>query len=208
MQPATTRAAINRANSQHSTGPRTIPGKQRASLNALRHGLTAHTIVLPSEDPAAYQRHTQGYFDEYAPNGPTETQLVQTIADTAWRMNRISVLETNVLTMGMLNNATGQPTTDPAATAALATAASIAEQSRALATLSLHEQRLSRQFHRALAELRQLQAARQEREIHKQKELTSYATDDGFVFSKEPNRVLPALEQPGINPFGLTHLEN
>jgi hypothetical protein len=37
------RAAINRANSQHSTGPRTESGKQRSSLNALRHGLTAQS---------------------------------------------------------------------------------------------------------------------------------------------------------------------
>ena len=29
--------AINRANSQHSTGPRTPEGKQRSSLNALCH---------------------------------------------------------------------------------------------------------------------------------------------------------------------------
>jgi hypothetical protein len=40
------RVAINRANSQHSTGPRTESGKQRSSLNALRHGLTARTAVL------------------------------------------------------------------------------------------------------------------------------------------------------------------
>jgi hypothetical protein len=51
------RAAINRANSQQSTGPRTESGKQRSSLNALRHGLTAQSAVLPSEDPAAYEAH-------------------------------------------------------------------------------------------------------------------------------------------------------
>ena len=31
----------NRANARHSTGPRTESGKQRSSLNALRHGLSA-----------------------------------------------------------------------------------------------------------------------------------------------------------------------
>ena len=59
------RGAINRANSQHSTGPRTETGKQRSSLNALRHGLTAQTAVLPNEDPATYQRHIQQFLDEY-----------------------------------------------------------------------------------------------------------------------------------------------
>lgn len=50
------RAAINRANSEHSTGPRTDPGKQRSSLNALRHGLTARTAVLPTEDRATFDQ--------------------------------------------------------------------------------------------------------------------------------------------------------
>jgi hypothetical protein len=54
------RAAVNKANAQHSTGPRTAAGKQRSSLNALRHGLTGHTIVLPTEDHSAYQRHSSG----------------------------------------------------------------------------------------------------------------------------------------------------
>jgi len=73
-------AAINRANSAHSTGPRTESGKQRSSLNALRHGLTARTAVLPTEDPDTYQRHIQQFLDEYAPATPTETQLVHEIA--------------------------------------------------------------------------------------------------------------------------------
>jgi hypothetical protein len=83
------RAAINRANSRHSIGPRTDSGKQRSSLNALRHGLTAVSPVLPSEDQAAYDAHRRGFFDEYQPATPTETQLVQELADTSWRLNGI-----------------------------------------------------------------------------------------------------------------------
>ncbi len=47
----------NRANAQHSTGPRSESGKQRSARNALTHGLTARTAVLPSEDPAAFEQH-------------------------------------------------------------------------------------------------------------------------------------------------------
>ena len=83
--------------SLHSTGPRTEPGKQRSSLNALRHGLTARTAVLPTEDPEAYQRHIQQFLHEYAPATPTETQLVHEIANTAWRFNRIPLLEAALL---------------------------------------------------------------------------------------------------------------
>ena len=44
------RTARNRANAAHSTGPKTEAGKQHSCLNALRHGLTGHTIILPKED--------------------------------------------------------------------------------------------------------------------------------------------------------------
>ena len=94
--PATTnatRAAINRPNSQQSTGPRTAAGKQRSSLNALRHGLTAASAVLPSEDQAALDAHRRGFFDEYQPATSTESQLVQELANTSWRLNRIPLLE-------------------------------------------------------------------------------------------------------------------
>ncbi len=74
-------ASVNRANSQHSTGPRSEAGKQRSSLNALAHGLTARTAVLPSEDPGAYEQHRRQFLDEYKPATPTETQLVQELAD-------------------------------------------------------------------------------------------------------------------------------
>jgi hypothetical protein len=92
------RTAINRANSQRSTGPRTDTSKQRSSLNALRHGVTAASAVLPSEDPAAYDAHRCGFFDEYRPATPTETQFVQVLADTSWRLNRIPLLEADLLT--------------------------------------------------------------------------------------------------------------
>jgi hypothetical protein len=65
------RAAINRANSQHSTGPRTDAGKQRSSLNAIRHGLTARTALLASDGQAAYEHHCRKFFDEYKPANPT-----------------------------------------------------------------------------------------------------------------------------------------
>jgi hypothetical protein len=46
MSTYATRAATNAANAQFSTGPKTEQGKLRASLNALRHGLTSHLQIL------------------------------------------------------------------------------------------------------------------------------------------------------------------
>jgi hypothetical protein len=91
------RAAINRANSEHSTGPRTTAGKQRSSLNALRHGLTGHVVVLPTEDQTAYQRHLLRFVDQFQPKGALEEQLVQSLGDTTWRLNRVPATEATFL---------------------------------------------------------------------------------------------------------------
>jgi hypothetical protein len=169
------RTAINRANSRHSTGPRTDSGKQRSSLNALRHGLTAATAVLPSEDQAAFDAHRRSFFDEYQPATPTETQLTQELADTAWRLNRIPFLEADLLS----RNPSPQ---------------TLIPQ---LATLGLHYARLSRQFQKAVDKLREIQAERREaqerdlkratglQELHKRKGITYDPSQDGFVFSNQ-----------------------
>jgi hypothetical protein len=51
------RSEINRNNAKYSTAPKTRAGKQRSSQNALRHGLTAQTVVMPNESLEAYQSH-------------------------------------------------------------------------------------------------------------------------------------------------------
>ena len=173
------RAAVSRANSAHSTGPRTESGKQRSSQNALGHGLTARTAVLSTEDPEAYQSHIQQFLDQYQPATPTETQLVHEIANTAWRLDRIPFLEAELLSQ------------DPRPQ-------SLIPQ---LATLGLHGSRLSRQFQKALEQLRDIQEERRRLERrhlnevaeilirHQRKTLPwdpeGFSREAGFVFSKE-----------------------
>jgi hypothetical protein len=181
-----TRARANRGNALLSTGPRTPAGKQRSSLNALRHGLTAASAVLPSEAPAAYADHRRRFFEEYQPATPTETQLTQELADTAWRINRIPALEAALL------DRAANPPTDQAAIDF-----DIVDAHRSLATLGLHYTRLSRQFQKVVDQLREIQAERrleQERdlkraaallELHKHKGIPYDPALDGFVFSKD-----------------------
>ena len=189
------RNKINKKNSHHSTGPKTQAGKKRSSLNALRHGLTGQIVVMPTEDLAAYQSHLKSFEDEYNPQGATETNLVQALADTSWRLNRVASLETNLLTLGMTH---ASPITDAPQQIqdAMSIAAALESQSKALSNLSLHSQRLSRQFERTAAQLRDLQKTRiaQEKrqlddlldiiEMHKSKGEPYAPSNDGFVFSK------------------------
>jgi hypothetical protein len=190
------RNEINRANAQHSTGPKTPEGKKQSSLNALRHGLTGQIVVMPTEDLAAYQQHLKSFADEYTPSGATESNLVQALADTSWRLNRVAALETNLLTMGIANAVS--PITDAPSQVqdAFAIVAALESQSKALSNLSLHSQRLSRQFERTVTQLRALQEIRrsQERadlnaflditEMFEEKGEAYDPTEDGFVFSE------------------------
>src|ERR1700687_3435950 len=132
------RAAVNRANAQHSTGPRTEAGKQRSKLNALRHGLTGQTVVLPTEDHSAYQRHSQAFLDEYRPKGATETQLVQSLLDTSWQLNRASAVETNLYSLGIAEMEDRIRANHPEAETALAMALAYREHNRAFANLGIY----------------------------------------------------------------------
>ncbi len=174
---AARRAAINRANSKHSTGPRTESGKKRSSQNALSHGLTCRTAVLPTESQTNYEQHCKTFRDEYQPANATETQLVQELADTSWRLNRIPLLEASLL------SAPSPESPTPAVAA--------------LATLGLHGARLSRQFEKTLDKLRAIQSERKDEErtqlrraaelleLHRRRGLPWQPADHGFVFSKE-----------------------
>src|SRR5882762_214797 len=140
------RAETNRENARKSTCPRTEAGKQRCSLNALRHGLTGQTVVLPSDDLAAYKRHCQEFLDQYQPNNKLETHLTQTIADLSWRLNRIAAIETNMLTVGITEQSNSVDTENDPVRTAFAMAKAFREQSQALANLSMYEHRLSNRF--------------------------------------------------------------
>src|SRR5712671_3396771 len=92
---------------------------QRSCLNALRHGLTGHTIVLPKEDLDAYHDFTDKFFAEFKPKGFLEKQLVQALADTSWRLNRIPALENNLMALGFSEHENNITNEHPEAHAAM-----------------------------------------------------------------------------------------
>jgi hypothetical protein len=189
------RDVINRANAQHSTGPRSVIGKQHSALNAITHGLTSQSPVLPAEDQAAFNRHVQAFVDEYKPKGPTEKQLVQDLADTSWRINRIPAVERQLLMLHTTAPAGSINVDIPDLETCLAVEKALRRQERSLANLSMHGHRLSRQFHKTLDQLREIQAVRRETEerdlkraaaileLHKHKGIPYDPAEDGFVFS-------------------------
>ena len=101
-QPTISEAKLtaNRANAQLSSGPRTAAGKAVSSMNAVKTGLTGRTVLLPSDDAEAYRNHLAAYEKEFKPVGLREFELVQSLADIQWRLQRIPGLEMAIYARG------------------------------------------------------------------------------------------------------------
>ena len=91
--PPPTRADINRANAQYSTGPRTAEGKANSSRNSFKHGLYSIQLILPGEDPAEFDRLRADLRSEHQPVNTTEDILVNELAEHFWRLRRTRELE-------------------------------------------------------------------------------------------------------------------
>jgi hypothetical protein len=86
----------NRRNSQKSTGPKTPEGKSAVSMNALRHGLRARTVVLPGEDPTEFHQLCNDLEAEWIPQSRTEQFYVEQMAVSQWKLTRMEVVEVNI----------------------------------------------------------------------------------------------------------------
>jgi hypothetical protein len=162
----------NLANAQSSTGPRTEIGKAASSQNALKHGLTAKTILLPGEDEAAYRKLCDGMFESFAPADTPEKELIQLLCDTQWRLQRCGRIEAAILSADVPDFKT-------------------------IDIMSKHESRLKRQYSTTLKEARNLINERQSieaaemreavriRRADKLKATTTNLQDVGFVFSNQ-----------------------
>jgi hypothetical protein len=151
------RAAINRENARHSTGPRTAEGKQRVRLNALKHGLYSKTILVPDAEKAAYEHDAELLVARYHPVGDIEIELVQTLHEYRWRFSCAVATEQNLrrLTedqqLESIDQRFGEQDED--SRRALAQAAAFQANSRLFDQLSRHISRLEKMIDRTQREL-------------------------------------------------------
>ena len=160
---STNRADANRANAQLSTGPVSEAGKAKSSLNALKTGLTGRTVLLPFEDAEAYAQHLARFEKQWSPATDAERDLVQSLADTEWRLLRIPTLELGIYALGRLEFADTFAGEDPAVRPALIDAHIFRSYRRDLSNLSLQEGRLRRQREKDTETLQQLQQTRKQK---------------------------------------------
>jgi hypothetical protein len=93
----------NRRNALHSTGPTSEDGKRQSRLNAVRHGLTAETVISSLEDADDYKAFEATIIADYDPTTAVERELVLRLASLLWRLRRATGIETDLLNIHSRN---------------------------------------------------------------------------------------------------------
>jgi hypothetical protein len=82
------RAIANRRNAKKSTGPRTAAGKGRSCYNAVTHGMTARSPLLPGEDAAELLARQNELREDMQPRNRLEARLLDRIGAHMFRSDR------------------------------------------------------------------------------------------------------------------------
>ncbi len=141
----------NRLNAQKSTGPRSDEGKAAARFNALKHSASAQSNVLPGEDDAELASLSRAYHEQFRPCGPEEEILVEKIIAADWTQRRMDRLETAVFNAMIAQQDPEEP--NPIGAAFLADC----KGPNALQKLHRRREAASRDWYRAITQLRQIQ---------------------------------------------------
>jgi hypothetical protein len=86
----------NRRNARLSTGPVTEDGKRKSRQNALRHGLTAETVIDALEDAEDYAAFEMAVAADYDAQSAVERELVLRLASLLWRLRRATAIESGL----------------------------------------------------------------------------------------------------------------
>ena len=86
----------NRQNARKSTGPITAEGKLQSRCNAVRHGLTAETVIGALGDAEDYKAFEAAIIADYDAQSTVERELVLRLASLLWRLRRATTIETGL----------------------------------------------------------------------------------------------------------------
>ena len=164
----------NRRNAQKSAGPKTPEGKAVVSRNGITHGLTSlRAIVLGIENKDEFRELLDRFRSQHNPDGVIEDFLVLQMAVAAWRLRRITRIETGLLAHRLQDLCEDleleQPEPDPHDTRADQECANETEllgqafwrsSSDSIATMLRYENTARRAFYKALHEFQAVRSRR------------------------------------------------
>jgi hypothetical protein len=204
----------NRENSQKSSGPTSIDGQKRSSLNSTVHGFTGQNLVLSDAEKAPYEQFVQQMRAEFRPCTAESRELLQNYTDLRWSIQQITVQQNTILDVITQHHIE----TDDLA----GMDAALEPHTRRLKTLGTYEQRRRRAAKETLAEFNRVeQEHNQAQQEHLQEAAEAHAAfqklgqtwdpkEFGFVCSlaqiedfiaKKDNEIfLQMLRQEAANP--------
>jgi hypothetical protein len=184
----------NRRNAERSTGPNTPEGKAATKFNSLKHGMTAVTAVLPHEDADSYNELRESFISTYKPANAVEASLVETIANTYWRLLRARRVETAALDMGIRglkkrHNASLAPIKDDDQSLVVV----LNDNEDPMLNVERHQTKIERCYLKAIDTLRKVQNDRR-REERLNPPAQQHTQEIGFVLHNRANTSTTALE--------------
>ena len=90
----------NRLNAQKSTGPRSLEGKAASSMNALKSGIHAQSLIIRGESAEELQALTAEYYGHWQPATPQERLWLDALIRGEWLLRRLSVAEAQLWELG------------------------------------------------------------------------------------------------------------
>ncbi len=160
-----------RPNGAKSPGPSTPQAKTAILLNAIKHRLTAKSILLPGEDPAALKALADSLLGAHQPATDEEFLLLEELVANKWRIRRMWESEQSLVRVEMLRQKQAAEAEFQAAESDILYAVALqklTDDSKTLAHIHRQEVRYTRAADRALNQLRIAQTLR--RELHRELE--------------------------------------
>jgi hypothetical protein len=141
----------NRRNAQKSTGPTSVTGKAASSMNALKSGLHAKSLVLPSEKLDDLELLIDDYYRRHNPDSPEACFYLDEVIHCEWLLRRYRTAETQMWQYQAQEDLYGEKPKYPLGKSATTYSTSFSKlQYRVDAT--------RRAYHRALKALKELKA--------------------------------------------------
>jgi hypothetical protein len=185
------RTKASRANGALGRGRKTDAGLHRSSLNALKHGLLAGTVVLSTESQETFDLHLDKLFQRLRPADQVEAGIALEMASSTWRLRRLWQIETSLMDDAIANTSTVPETENSIRTAR---AFSKLAAGPDLDLIDRYESRLHRIYHRSLlnlALLRDIDRITQDRSLR----------EDDLLGDLEAEEIAPELvAQNAKNP--------
>ena len=188
------REIVNQQNALRSTGPKTVAGKKRSSLNAFKHGLSGNHLIMQQHEFAAYEQLSMNMLRDLKPISEPEKQIAQKIIDLNFRINRITAIENNMLNFDMGSNEPDWEE-DEGVARMMGQARAWKQDSKSFEILGRYESRLSKQLLQYQNELERLKTVRKaEVAALSQTEETAPLNPESASFGKTPPAFVMSAE--------------